>query len=95
MIVTNNRTRPILWGNELTPKERAQEKFSWILKGDMDVYEFFRYKGAVYCLQSFVQAPSDFAPWEGYKIDEETDTAILIRFTDGITEEVVVGRLAL
>jgi hypothetical protein len=94
-VTTNNIPRPILWGSQLSEKERAE--FSWIHEDDMDIYEFFRYRGVVYCLQDFMRCPESMAPWDGYHC-ETFFSAVVLRYVDdrdcpGNRDGVVVGRI--
>lgn len=61
-IKTNNHWCPIIYGYELTGKER--EDFNYI--DDLDNAQFFRYKGMVYSLEEFIICESEeLKEWDG------------------------------
>jgi hypothetical protein len=52
-IFGNNHPVPIVYGWELTPKERKE--FDYLSDDEMDGEAFFRYKGNVYSLDEFMR----------------------------------------
>ena len=68
-IITNNHSRDVLYGRDLTPAERTE--FDWIDSSNTvtwDEAEFFRYRGTVYYLES--EGRPTFAPgWDAYLSD--------------------------
>jgi hypothetical protein len=66
IIKTNNVPRPIIYGYELSNKERAY--FGYMDADDLDDSPFFRYKGEVYSLNDFIRLNSDgeLKGWYGY-----------------------------
>jgi hypothetical protein len=91
-ITTNNIPRPILYGYELTPAERAE--FDYYNEDELDCAMFFRYKGEVYDIGEFMRVPK-YNPfpdaWAGYMSDSYF-SGILIRFPDDDDDYVIVGR---
>ena len=99
-IITNGHLRDIIYGWELTEKER--EEFDWIDSSDTlswDDVEFFRYKGELYCLSDFMRLDrhpdSAFRAWDGYQSDSFF-SGILVKYPkeewgDYDTERVIVG----
>lgn len=88
---TNNVPRPILYGYELTPKERLE--FDYLEGEDLDYATFFRYKGNVYHLGDCMRVEpmnSLCQGWDGY-FGESFFSAVVVRFTPD-HEQVVVGR---
>lgn len=91
-IVTNNVPRDIVYGYDLTPKER--EDFDWMSAEDLDHASFFRYRGVVYALSEFMSTrglPEDslLAKWHGHHADSHF-SAVVVRYTSD-HEQVVVG----
>lgn len=90
-IKTNHKPRPIIYGFELTPKERAD--FDYYDSEELDHASFFRYKGQVYDLSEFQRiTPCDDSPvtkWHGIMITSYF-SSLLIRLSD-CGESVTVG----
>lgn len=79
-IITNGHRRELLYGWELTDRERAE--FDWIDENEQDDYQFFRYKGWTYCLADFMRTNSPNNPlgdWDGYHGDSFF-SGILVRY---------------
>ena len=88
-IITNNKPRFIIYGCELTAKER--EQFDYYDKQELDNASFVKYKGNIYDIGEFmrVEENSDLLPWQGYSA-QSAFHAILIKFIDD-NEKVIVG----
>lgn len=92
-IITNNKPREIICGDDLTDKER--KKFIYI-DWTNDVYDqhFFRYKGNVYdlgdCEPIFRDTIQAFKEWSGI-YTETFFSGVVFRYVNDM-EEVVVGR---
>ena len=87
-IKTNNRPRPVIYGFELSAKERAEYDFL----DDIDCCQFFRYKGYVYHLSDFMRIGknnTDLAGWHGYHSDSFF-SGVLVKLSDD-GEAVTVG----
>jgi hypothetical protein len=91
----NNQKRPVIYGFELTEKERAE--FDYL--DDIENAQFFRYKRAVYDLGEFMRIGPNIAPhpqrpgWEkfdGYSSDSFF-SGVLVKFCDDY-EFVIVGQ---
>ncbi len=88
-IITNNQPRPLIYGCELSPKER--EEFDYYDAEELDSALFFEYKGHVYDLGNFMRLDreqTEFAGWHGYHADSFF-SGILVKLIDD--EAVVVG----
>ena len=86
-IISNHKPRNLLYGYELTAKERAQ--FDYISTDEMDSHEFMRYRGQVFDVSEFMAAPDDLKPWQGIANDTYF-SGTLLRFVD--CDRVIVGR---
>ena len=90
-IITNNVPRDIVYGHELTPKER--EDFDYYTPKELNEATFFRYKGEVYDLGEFMRWNNPASPtrngWDGYRGDSFF-SGLVVRYTDDF-ERVVVG----
>jgi hypothetical protein len=67
-IKTNNKPRPIIYGFELTNKEKEDYDFL----EDIEDHTFFRYKGYLYLLSDFMridQNHTSFTGWHGHSSD--------------------------
>lgn len=92
---TNNVPRPVVYGYELTERERAEFDY---LEWDGDDAEglsrqFFRYKGQVYDLGDCMRVEpmnSLCKGWDGY-FGESFFSAVVVRYVDDC-ERVVVGQ---
>lgn len=93
-IITNNIPRPIIYGYELTDKEKLD--FDFLSDEEIICTEFFRYKGDVEYLGDYMAfrhescfSDIDKNKWHGYKSDSFF-SALLIRLSD-CGEAVTVG----
>lgn len=73
-ILTNHKFRPLIYGYELTDKEKEQYDFlDWSpIDGEAYSSQFFRYKNYCYYLGDFMRLDktSPFPPnWHGYSSD--------------------------
>ena len=91
-IITNHVPRPIVYGWELTDKERAE--FDYYDDEELDSNMFFRYKGHVYDLSDFERVTPMIRPfhpyWHGYMSDSFF-SGILFRFVEDDDESCIVG----
>lgn len=94
-IITNNKPRHIIYGFELSNKEK--EQFDYL--DNIDECSFFRYKGEIYDLKEFMRIDRALAPhpqqkgwesWQGYSSDS-CFSGVLVRYTSDY-ESVIVGR---
>lgn len=94
-IITNNKSRHIIYGFELSEKEK--EQFDYL--DNIDECSFFRYKEEIYDLGEFIRINKVTAPhpqrtgwenWHGYSSDSYF-SGILVRYTSDY-ESVIVGR---
>jgi hypothetical protein len=88
-IKTNNVPRNLLYGYELSKKERKE--FDYIDAEYFDGHGFFRYKGEVYDPSDFMRATdiADLKGWDGYASDSYF-SGIVIKYVDNF-ERVIVG----
>lgn len=93
-IITNNKPRHIIYGFELSDKEK--EQFDYL--DNIDECSFFRYKGEIYNLGEFMRIDKVIAPhpqrpgwenWQGYSSDSYF-SGVLVRYTSD-NESVIVG----
>lgn len=88
-ITTDNTPRPIIFGDDLTQKERDEFAYAGSL---VDTALFFRARGKVYKLDWFygIEFVGDYGEigYDAYFIESE-HTTVLIKFTDN--DEVIVG----
>jgi len=89
-IITNNHPRQLIYGYELTEKEK--EDFDYL--EDIEIHDFFRYKGQVYDPSEFMgiehNLDPEFSKWEGYSSDSYF-SGIVLKYTKDM-ESVIVGR---
>ena len=85
-IITDHKPRAIVYGYELTKKQRAN--FDWIPCDEIDSHCFIKYKRAVYSLSEFMKSPIPF--FDGFTADSYF-SGVGIRFVD--SETVIVGRV--
>ena len=99
-ITTNHVPRDIVYGFELSEKER--QEFDYYDDEALDTAEFFRYKGQVYDLGDFMRIDGhddkEFASWNGYMSDSFF-SGILVKWPrmdynprEIDTEHVIIGR---
>lgn len=90
-IKTNNVPRPVIYGYELTEKERRE--FDYIPDDDIDSHSFIRYKGWVYDLGEFMRVDEDsaLAGWHGYSSDSYF-SGVVMKYADKSGEAVIMGR---
>lgn len=89
-IITNNIPRPIIYGHELSDKERGEHDY---LRGDdLEQATFARYNGRVYYLADFMRVPNDpqFDKWQGVH-GESFFSGVLMRYSD-CGDAVTMGR---
>lgn len=90
-VITNNVPRDVLWGLELSEKERAE--FDYLNPDELDYATFFRYKGEVYDLGEFMRidepVSSIFKGWDDYSSDSFF-SGLIVRYVGD--DQVVVGR---
>lgn len=83
-IITNNISRPILYGFDLTEKEQTEFDFlDWSEDGDGHYNHFFRYKRSVYYLGDFMRLNEyhPFSDWFGY-YGETFFSGVLVKFAN-------------
>lgn len=56
-IITNHKPRPIVYGYELTEKQKAD--FDYLTAEDLEINNFIIYRGQVYDLSEFTRAPDN------------------------------------
>ena len=87
-IKCNNVPRNLIYGYELSDKERAE--FDYIESEEFETHEFFRYKGRAYALDDFMLIDANIAPhpqrdgWEnfdGYASDS-CFSGVLVKYVD-------------
>ena len=92
-IITNNVPRNILYGYELTEKER--EEFDYLDKEELEWHSFLRYKGMIYDLDEFFAVSEyqndPFKEWDGYQSNSYF-SGILVKYVPSDCEEIIVGR---
>lgn len=89
-IITNNKPRFIIYGFELTQKEK--EEFDYYTNEELDDQTFFRYKGNIYCMDEFMRIENNpsLKGWDGYCSDSYF-SGILVKIVEN-EETVIVGR---
>ena|SRR5690554_2694973 len=94
-IVTNNVPRHLIYGFELSDKERLE--FDYL--SDNEIFEsvFFKYKGEIYDLNEFMRITDTMAlhdnklkEWHAY-MAHSYFSGVLIRYDESM-EEIVVGQ---
>ena len=85
-IKTNNIPRHLIYGYELTDKER--QEFDYIPKDDMPNENFIRYKGTLYHTGDIMAIdtrkaclPYGFSEWHAY-VSETFFSGVMFRFTE-------------
>lgn len=86
-IITNNKPRFLIYGFELTDKEKSE--FDYL--DDIETNSFFRYKKQVYNLGEFMRIENipEFEKWHSYHSDSFF-SGVLIKLIDD--ESILVGR---
>jgi hypothetical protein len=88
-IKTNNVPRDLVYGYELSEKERKD--FDYIDAEHFDGHSFMRYKGELYDLSDFMRTTKGMGllDWDGYASDSHF-SGIVIKYVDNF-ERVIVG----
>lgn len=87
-IKTNHVPRDLLYWWDLTDKEKSD--FDWIENPEESGYDFFRYRGVVYCLDEFVRCHDAFdKQWDGYASDSYF-SGVLVKYAND-NESVIVA----
>lgn len=95
-IITNNVPRNLIYGYELTPKEReAFDYLDFSEHGDGLTHDFARYKGEVYDLSEFTvwdnpNSPLTGTGWDGMMSDTFF-SGVLVKYVENF-ERVIMGR---
>ena len=85
-IITNHQYRNMLYGYQLTDKQRAE--FDYI--EDIDFHYFFEYKGDIYDPDEFMRCSDDLSDWDGVQSDSYF-SGIVIKYSNDM-EQVKIGR---
>lgn len=92
-IKTNHVPRDLIYGYELSEKERKEFDYLKDEESDerLDTHQFFRYKGEVYDPSDFMRATdiADLKGWDGYASDSYFSGTV-IKYVDAF-ERVIVG----
>lgn len=92
-ITTNNVPRHIIYGFELSEKQRKE--FDYLEGEELDCRKFFKYRGEIYDLGEFMRieknVSEEFDAWDGYS-NVTYFSGVLVRLNDENSDEVVVGR---
>lgn len=85
-IMTNNKPRQLIYGYELTDKQK--QDFDYI--EDIDSHDFVKYKNNIYDLSEFMRTEnnSSLKGWDGYSSDSYF-SGTLVKYTDDDT--VIMG----
>ena len=90
-IKTNNKPRSIIYGYELTTKEK--QEFDYL--DDIESASFVRYKGQVYNLGEFLiitkNMPFYGSGWMGY-LSDSFFSGLVIKYSPTDNETVIVGQ---
>lgn len=86
-IITNNQPRQLIYGYELTEKQK--QDFDYL--DDIDSQDFVRYKGNIYDVSEFMSTYNmdSLKDWDGYTSDSYF-SGVLIKIIDSDT--VIIGR---
>ena len=78
-IITNNIPRQLIFGYELTDKEKTD--FNYL--DDIDSHNFIKYKGFIYDVNEFMSTYNmdSLKDWDGYSSDSYF-SGVLIKFID-------------
>jgi len=95
-IITNNVPRDIIWGYEVSEKDRKEfDYIDWdAVDEGREAIQFARYKGEFYDLNDMeggwgTQFPEVFKGWDNYRSDSFF-SGILVKYVDD--EQVIMGR---
>ena len=85
-IITNNKPRQLLYGYELTDKQK--QDFEYI--EDIDSHDFVKYKNNIYDLSEFMRVENNdsLKGWEGYSSDSYF-SGTLVKYIDD--DSVIMG----
>ena len=85
-IMTNNKPRQLIYGYELTDKQK--QDFDYI--EDIDSHDFVKYKNNIYDLSEFMRVENNdsLKGWEGYSSDSYF-SGTLVKYIDSDT--VIMG----
>ena len=85
-IMTNNKPRPLVYGYELTDKQK--QDFDYI--EDIDSHDFVKYKNNIYDLSEFMRVENNdsLKDWEGYSSDSYF-SGTLVKYIDD--DSVIMG----
>ena len=85
-IMTNNKPRQLIYGYELTDKQK--QDFDYI--EDIDSHDFVKYKNNIYDLSEFMRIENNdsLKDWHGYSSDSYF-SGTLVKYTDEDT--VIMG----
>ena len=80
-IISNHVPRLLLYGYELTDKEKLE--FDYLKPDELDFHAFFRYKDNVYDFSEFMRIDHipEFSAWDGY-LSDSFFSGILIKLCD-------------
>ena len=86
-IITNNKPRQLIYGYELTDKQK--QDFDYI--EDIDIHDFVKYKNNIHDLSEFmrVETIDSLKDWHGYSSDSYF-SGTLVKYIDSDT--VIMGR---
>lgn len=86
-IMTNNKPRQLIYGYELTDKQK--QDFDYI--EDINSHDFVKYKNNIYDLSEFMRIENNdsLKGWEGYSSDSYF-SGTLVKYIDDDT--VIMGR---
>lgn len=85
-IMTNNKPRQLVYGYELTDKQK--QDFDYI--EDIDSHDFVKYKNNIYDLSEFMRVENNdsLKGWEGYSSDSYF-SGTLVKYIDD--DSVIMG----
>ena len=85
-IMTNNKPRQLIYGYELTDKQK--QDFDYI--EDIDSHDFVKYKNNIYDLSEFMRVENNdsLKDWQGYSSDSYF-SGTLVKYIDN--DNVIMG----
>jgi hypothetical protein len=85
-IITNHKPHPILYWDQLSPKEKKEFTFS-----NKEESEYFRYRGNIYTLGDFMRCTGPFEGknYDGY-LSDSFFSGILIKYTETNSGQAVI-----